>query len=194
MEKVNITLAFDQEKLNALEFYLKKKKTTAQRRLEESLPSSTSRPCPRRCGSTWTAAPLPRPGRAVRPRPTHPRGRWSPRPSKEGGRSWTVGISASGWTRGGTPPCPGIWTADCGGSAGPLSEGAHQPASQRGVRSDQPGDPGGDLRQKSRKSRPPKNSRRSPCPGAWAGRILPAGAALGRLERGQHPAGISSQG
>ena len=37
MEKVNITLAFDQEKLNALEFYLKKEKTTAQRRLEESL-------------------------------------------------------------------------------------------------------------------------------------------------------------
>lgn len=37
MEKVDITLAFDQEKLNALEFYLKKEKTTAQRRLEESL-------------------------------------------------------------------------------------------------------------------------------------------------------------
>ena len=37
MEKVNITLAFDQEKLSALEFYLKKEKTTAQRRLEESL-------------------------------------------------------------------------------------------------------------------------------------------------------------
>ena len=37
MEKVDITLAFDQEKLNALEYYLKKEKTTAQRRLEESL-------------------------------------------------------------------------------------------------------------------------------------------------------------
>lgn len=37
MEKVNITLAFDQEKLDALEFYLKKGKTTPQRRLEESL-------------------------------------------------------------------------------------------------------------------------------------------------------------
>lgn len=37
MEKVNITLAFDQEKLDALEFYLKKEKTTAQRRLEEAL-------------------------------------------------------------------------------------------------------------------------------------------------------------
>lgn len=37
MEKVNITLAFDQEKLNALEFYLKKEKTTTQRRLEEGL-------------------------------------------------------------------------------------------------------------------------------------------------------------
>lgn len=37
MDKVDITLAFDQEKLNALEFYLKKEKTTAQRRLEESL-------------------------------------------------------------------------------------------------------------------------------------------------------------
>lgn len=37
MEKANITLAFDQEKWDALEFYLKKEKTTAQRRLEESL-------------------------------------------------------------------------------------------------------------------------------------------------------------
>ena len=37
MEKANITLAFDQEKLDALEFYLKKDKSTAQRRLEESL-------------------------------------------------------------------------------------------------------------------------------------------------------------
>lgn len=37
MEKANITLAFDQEKWEALEFYLKKEKTTAQRRLEEAL-------------------------------------------------------------------------------------------------------------------------------------------------------------
>ena len=37
MEKATITLAFDQEKWDALEFYLKKEKTTAQRRLEESL-------------------------------------------------------------------------------------------------------------------------------------------------------------
>ncbi len=37
MEKTNITLAFDQEKLDALEFYLKKEKTTPQRRLEEAL-------------------------------------------------------------------------------------------------------------------------------------------------------------
>lgn len=36
-EKASITLAFDQEKLDALEFYLKKEKTTPQRRLEEAL-------------------------------------------------------------------------------------------------------------------------------------------------------------
>lgn len=36
MEKVNITLAFDQEKLDALEFYLKKEKTTPQRRLDRA--------------------------------------------------------------------------------------------------------------------------------------------------------------
>ena len=65
MEKVNITLAFDQEKLNALEFYLKKEKTTAQRRLEESLAQLYERtvPAPVREYLDSRSAPPPRPRR-----------------------------------------------------------------------------------------------------------------------------------
>ncbi len=65
MEKVNITLAFDQEKLNALEFYLKKEKTTAQRRLEESLAQLYEQavPAPVREYLDSRSAPPPRPRR-----------------------------------------------------------------------------------------------------------------------------------
>ena len=65
MEKVDITLAFDQEKLNALEFYLKKEKTTAQRRLEESLAQlyEQSVPEPVREYLDSRSAPPPRPRR-----------------------------------------------------------------------------------------------------------------------------------
>ena len=65
MEKVDITLAFDQEKLNALEFYLKKEKTTAQRRLEESLAQLYEQavPAPVREYLDSRSAPPPRPRR-----------------------------------------------------------------------------------------------------------------------------------
>lgn len=69
MEKVDITLAFDQEKLNALEFYLKKEKTTAQRRLEESLAQLYEQavPEPVREYLDSRSAPPPRPKRPSRP-------------------------------------------------------------------------------------------------------------------------------
>ena len=65
MEKVDITLAFDQEKLNALEYYLKKEKTTAQRRLEESLAQLYEQavPAPVREYLDSRSAPPPRPRR-----------------------------------------------------------------------------------------------------------------------------------
>ena len=37
MQKVNITLSFEEEKLGALEIFLKKENTTVQKRMEESL-------------------------------------------------------------------------------------------------------------------------------------------------------------
>lgn len=68
MEKVNITLAFDQEKLDALEFYLKKEKTTPQRRLEESLAQLYEQavPEPVREYLDSRSAPPPRPKRPPR--------------------------------------------------------------------------------------------------------------------------------
>ena len=80
MEKVNITLAFDQEKLNALEFYLKKEKTTAQRRLEESLAQLYEQavPAPVREYLDSRAAPAPRPRRPAKPAPKE-----RPAPSSE---------------------------------------------------------------------------------------------------------------
>ena len=82
MEKVNITLAFDQEKLNALEFYLKKEKTTAQRRLEESLAQLYEQavPAPVREYLDSRAAPAPRPRRPAKPAPKE-----RPAPSGEEG-------------------------------------------------------------------------------------------------------------
>lgn len=71
MEKVNITLAFDQEKLDALEFYLKKEKTTAQRRLEEALAQLYEQavPEPVREYLDSRTAPPPRPKRPAKPTP-----------------------------------------------------------------------------------------------------------------------------
>lgn len=71
MEKANITLAFAQEKLDALEFYLKKEKTTTQRRLEEALAQLYEQavPEPVREYLDRQTAPPPRPKRPPRPAP-----------------------------------------------------------------------------------------------------------------------------
>ena len=68
MEKANITLAFDQEKLDALEFYLKKDKSTTQRRLEESLAQLYEQtvPEPLREYLESRTAPPPRPKRPAK--------------------------------------------------------------------------------------------------------------------------------
>lgn len=84
MEKANITLAFDQEKWDALEFYLKKEKTTAQRRLEESLAQLYEQavPAPVREYLDSRVAP---PSRPKRPRPAPKERPVSSGLEKEGG-------------------------------------------------------------------------------------------------------------
>ena len=69
MKKANITVAFDEEKLGALEFSLRKEGSSVRRGWSRPWDGSTSALCPRRCGSTWTAAPAPHPGPAARPSP-----------------------------------------------------------------------------------------------------------------------------
>ena len=66
MQKTNITVAFDEAKLDALEFSLKKEHSTVQARLEQTLAQLYELS---RCGSIWTAAPLPHPGPNVHPGP-----------------------------------------------------------------------------------------------------------------------------
>ncbi len=71
MKKANITVAFDEEKLAALEFSLKKEGTTVQKRLEETLAQLYEQtvPAPVREYLDSRAAPPPRPRRPSRPAP-----------------------------------------------------------------------------------------------------------------------------
>lgn len=71
MKKANITVAFDEEKLNALEFSLKKERSTVQKRLEEMLSQLYEQtvPAPVREYLDSRAAPPPRPRRPSRPAP-----------------------------------------------------------------------------------------------------------------------------
>ncbi len=71
MKKANITVAFDEEKLNALEFSLKKERSTVQKRLEEMLAQLYEQtvPAPVREYLDSRAAPPPRPRRPSRPAP-----------------------------------------------------------------------------------------------------------------------------
>lgn len=73
MENVNITLVFDEEKLGALEFCLKKEKTTVQARLDDALAQLYEQtvPQPLREYLDSRAAPAPpsRPKRPPRPAP-----------------------------------------------------------------------------------------------------------------------------
>ena len=69
MQKVNITVTFDDEKLDALEFSLKKERTTVQSWLEQSLAQLYEQtvPQPLREYLDSRAAPPPRPKRPSRP-------------------------------------------------------------------------------------------------------------------------------
>ena len=71
MQKVNITVTFDDEKLDALEFSLKKDRTTVQTWLEQSLAQLYEQtvPQPVREYLDSRAAPPSRPRRPSRPAP-----------------------------------------------------------------------------------------------------------------------------
>lgn len=55
MKKVNITLTFDDDKLDALEFSLRKEHSSVQAAWTMHSSSSMSRRCRKLCGSIWTA-------------------------------------------------------------------------------------------------------------------------------------------
>ena len=71
MKKANITVAFDEEKLGALEFSLKKEGSSVQARLEQTLGQLYERavPAPVREYLDSRAAPAPRPRRPAKPAP-----------------------------------------------------------------------------------------------------------------------------
>ena len=71
MKKANITIAFDEEKLDALEFSLKKEGSTVQTTLEQTLAQlyEQSVPQPLREYLDSRSAPAPRPKRPARPTP-----------------------------------------------------------------------------------------------------------------------------
>ena len=71
MKKANITVAFDEEKLDALEFSLKKEGSTVQATLEQTLAQLYEQtvPQPLREYLDSRSAPAPRPKRPSRPAP-----------------------------------------------------------------------------------------------------------------------------
>ena len=71
MKKATITVAFDQDKLGALEFSLKKAGSSAQARLEQTLGQLYEQtvPAPVREYLDSRAAPAPRPRRPAKPAP-----------------------------------------------------------------------------------------------------------------------------
>ena len=75
MEKVNITLAFDDEKLGALEFSLRKEHSSVQEHLEDALNALYEKtvPEPVREYLDSRAAPAARPRRPGRPAKPQPR-------------------------------------------------------------------------------------------------------------------------
>ena len=60
MKKATVTIAFDDEKLGALEFSLRKEHSSVQEHLEDALNALYEKTVRSRCGSIWTARPLPR--------------------------------------------------------------------------------------------------------------------------------------
>lgn len=69
MKKVNITIAFDDEKLDALEFSLRKENATVQSRMDEALKQLYEKtvPEPVREYLDSKAAPVPKPKRPPKP-------------------------------------------------------------------------------------------------------------------------------
>ena len=69
MSKIDITLTFDDEKLDALEFYLKKENSTVQKRMDEALRKLYEEMVPEvvREFVDRKAPPPPRPKRPARP-------------------------------------------------------------------------------------------------------------------------------
>ena len=86
MQKTEITLSFDGEKLDALEFYLKKENTTVQKRMNEALTELYERIVPEAV-RFWTARRRHRPDPNVPPAPAwkSPRRR---RPDRKGKLLW----------------------------------------------------------------------------------------------------------
>ena len=84
MKKANITVAFDEDKLGALEFSLKKEGSSVQARLEQTLGQLYERtvPAPVREYLDSRATHVPRP---KRPRPVPKERPVSSGPEKEGG-------------------------------------------------------------------------------------------------------------
>ena len=87
MQKTEITLSFDGEKLDALEFYLKKENTTVQKRMNVHSRNYMNGLYRRLCGSFWTARRRHRPDPNVPPAPAwkSPRRR---RPDRKGKLLW----------------------------------------------------------------------------------------------------------
>ena len=85
MKKANITVAFDEEKLGALELSLRKEGSSVQARLEQTLGQLYERtvPTPVREYLDSRAAPAPRPRRPAKPAPKERPA--SSGPEKEGG-------------------------------------------------------------------------------------------------------------
>ena len=75
MKKVNITLAFDEDKLDALEFSLKKENSSVQSRMEDALRQLYEKtvPEPVREYLDSRTAPAARPRRPARPAKPQPR-------------------------------------------------------------------------------------------------------------------------
>lgn len=68
MKKVNITLAFDEDKLDALEFSLKKRIPLCRAVWRTRSGNSMRKLCRNRCGNIWTAGLHPLPSPSAHPR------------------------------------------------------------------------------------------------------------------------------
>lgn len=76
MKKVNITLTFDDDKLDALEFSLRKEHSSVQARMDDALKQLYEQTVPEAVrGSIWTARLFLRPSPSALPNLLHPKHR-----------------------------------------------------------------------------------------------------------------------